>query len=236
MRNLRKMRFDLLTISPEYFSSVVADGIIKRGIRSGRIEVVIHDIRQYADDKHRTVDDTPYGGGPGMIMKPEPICKAVEDVEKLGSKRLVILFTPRGERLTQGLVKRFATSYDQIIMICGRYEGIDERVSKLVADMEVSIGDYVLSAGEPAAAVTLDAVSRLIKGVLGNADSKKDESFESGMLEYPQYTRPMVYKGLSVPAVLLTGNHNKIKEWRKKAAYTITKDRRPDLIDKKESL
>ena len=223
------MRFDILTIFPETFSSVLSVSILKRAIEAGEIEFVLHDIRQYADDAHRIVDDSPYGGGAGMLMKPDPIVKAFRGVDKVGKKQLRIFLTPQGEPLTQKVVRELA-SCDQITMLCGHYEGVDQRVRDMVIDREISVGDYVLTGGELPAMVVCDAVARLLKGVLGNSDSHKDDSFEKGRLEYPQYTRPEDFEGLKVPKILLTGHHKRIKEWRDDQSLKKTKTVRSDLL------
>lgn len=223
------IRFDILTIFPEAFSSFAATSILKRAVESGAVEIVLHDIRQYAEGRHRSVDDAPYGGGAGMVMKPGPIISAVEGVERVNGKTLTILLTPRGKTFDCALAKELST-YDQIIMVAGHYEGVDQRVSDAVIDMEISIGDYVLTGGELAAMVVSDAVARMIEGVLGNATSSRFESFENLRLEYPQYTRPANYRGMKVPEELLSGNHGKINEWRERESYLITKKMRPDLL------
>lgn len=226
---MKKIRFDILTIFPEMFASVAGASILKRAIQAGRAELILHDIRQYADDAHRSVDDVPYGGGAGMVMKGRPVIEAVRGVEKVGKRRLVVLLTPQGTPLTQKAARDLA-AYNQIVLVCGRYEGIDQRVRDTVIDREISVGDYVLTGGELPALVVCDVVARLVEGVLGNSASHRDESFENSRLEYPQYTRPADYKGMKVPEVLLTGHHKKIEEWREKEAYLKTKRVRPDLI------
>lgn len=222
------MRFDIVTIFPKMFVSPLGESIIKRATEKGLVEFHFHDIRKFAKDKHRSVDDAPYGGGAGMVMKPEPLVSAVESVPRVG-KSLRVLLTPQGEPLAQALAKELA-GYDQIILICGRYEGIDERARNLIADHEISIGDYVVSGGEIPAMVVIDAVTRLIPGVLGNEESTARESFESGLLEYPQYTRPEVFRGERVPEVLLCGHHAEIEKWRSEQSLERTKKRRPDLM------
>lgn len=208
------MRFDVLTIFPEAFTSYLNTSILKRAQAQKKIRVVLHDIRQQATDRHRTVDDRPYGGGVGMVMKVEPIVKTLAKVPKLKKKR-VLLFSAKGKRLTQADVRRWS-NYQQLVMVCPRYEGVDERVVDYV-DEEVSIGDYVLTGGELPALIVIDAVARLQKGVLGKDESSHDESHsQAGVLEYPQYTRPEVYKKKRVPKVLLSGDHAAIKVWRDK--------------------
>ena len=224
------MRFDVVTIFPKMFDSPLAESILKRARESGAIEVVSHDIREFTSDVHRSVDDTPYGGGAGMVMRPEPLVKCVESVPTTG-RRVRILMTPQGEPLTQEIVKELV-KYDQIVLICGRYEGIDERARNLIADREISIGDYVLAGGEIPAMVVVDAVTRLIPGVLGNENSVESESFEDCLLEYPHYTRPETFRGEKVPDVLLSGHHAQIDKWRRQQAILRTLERRPDMLEK----
>lgn len=226
------MRFDILTIFPDFFESPLKQSILGKAIEKGLIDVGIHNIRDFALDKHNTTDDSPYGGGDGMVMKAEPIVRAVEAVK--GSRKSevkVILATPQGRQLNQHIAAELAQS-SNLIIICGRYEGVDERVKELVVDMEVSIGDYVLSGGEIPALVIVDAVTRLIPGVLGSDMSAGDDSFSEGLLEYPQYTRPESFRGLTVPDILLSGNHQKIKNWRRRESIKRTLERRPDLLEK----
>lgn len=224
------MRFDIVTIFPGIFTSPLQETILARAQEKGVVRFHLHDIRDHTLDKHRTVDDTPYGGGAGMVMKPEPLAAAVEAVPREG-RSLRILLTPQGETFTQALARELA-GFDQLILTCGRYEGIDERARGIVAEREVSIGDYVLSGGEIGAMVVIDAVVRLLPGVLGNEASISEESFESGHLEYPQYTRPEEFRGQKVPAVLLTGHHAQITQWRRQQALLRTWKRRPDLFEK----
>ncbi|MBN1283305.1 MAG: tRNA (guanosine(37)-N1)-methyltransferase TrmD [Proteobacteria bacterium] len=226
------MRFDIVTIFPNMFDSVLGETIIRRAREKGLVEFFLHDIRDHAKDRHRSVDDTPYGGGAGMVMIAGPLVEAVEAVPREGRCSRILL-TPQGEPLTQPLAKELS-SLDQIVLTCGRYEGIDERARELVADREISVGDYVLSGGEIAAMVLVDAVVRLVPGVLGNEESPNDESFEAGLLEYPQYTRPETFRGETVPAVLLSGNHAEIRRWRRLEALRRTRERRPDLFEKIE--
>jgi len=226
------MRVDILTIFPEIFESgYLKAGILGKAIEKGLITVGIVNIREFADDPHHSTDDRPYGGGEGMVMKPEPIVKAVESLGKAEGNEARILLSPQGERFDQRLAWEFSR-YDRLILICGRYEGVDERVKELCVDREVSIGDYVLSGGEVAALVVIDAVARLIPGVLGNYDSVMEDSFKDGLLEYPHYTRPREFRGKTVPDVLLCGDHKKIRDWRRKEALRRTALRRPDLLDK----
>jgi tRNA (guanine37-N1)-methyltransferase len=217
------MRFDIITIFPKIFDSYFAESILKRAQKSGLIKIKAQDLRDYADGKHKKVDDTPYGGGAGMLMKVEPIFGALKDMKKAKKSR-VILFSAKGKRYTQKDAQRLA-KYEQLIMICGRYEGVDERVVKNLVDEEISIGDYVLTGGEIPAMIVVDSVTRLLPGVLGNAQSLEEESFsnfhnseleiKNSQLEYPQYTKPEEFNGWKVPKVLLSGNHQEIEKWRR---------------------
>ncbi len=232
------MRIDVLTIFPSMFEPVIGESIIKRAIGAGRVDIKIHDIRDFAADKHRKVDDRPYGGGAGMVMSVQPISSCLESVLK-GSKiqkssRHVVLLSAKGRRLAQADLKRLSR-YKQLVLVCGHYEGVDERVARYLADEEISIGDYVLTGGEIPAMVVIDSLVRLLPGVLGNALSSLDESFQAGLLEYPQYTRPAVFRGKKVPSVLLTGDHARIEGWRNKEAVRVTKKIRPDLLKKKNN-
>ncbi len=208
--------------------SPLQSALLKRAVESGHISVRVHDIRQFAEGPHRSVDDIPYGGGAGMVFKPEPLVAAVESIPRL-KKSVRILLSPRGVLLKQETLERLA-QVDQLILICGRYEGVDERVCQSVVDEEISIGDYVLAGGEVAAWVVMEGVTRLISGVLGNETSTTTESFERGLLEYPQYTRPRDFRGLLVPEVLLSGDHAAIDRWRRKEAVQTTWRRRPEMI------
>jgi len=225
------MRFDILTIFPEMFSAYLKEGIVGRAVQRGLVDVRLVQIRDYTDDPHRTTDDRPYGGGEGMVMKPEPIHRALNDVDRRKGSRRVILLSPRGRPFDQALAWQLSR-WEQLILVCGRYEGVDERIKQCDMDMELSIGDFILSGGELGALVIMDAVSRLIPGVLGGDKSNLEDSFENGLLEYPQYTRPRVFEGLEVPAVLLSGNHEKIRRWRRRESLRITLKRRPELLDK----
>ncbi len=225
------MRFDILTIFPEFFESPFSLGLFKKALEKGVVQLEPHDIRDYTEDRHRTVDDSPYGGGGGMLMKPGPIGRAVGDVKREGAKSLVILTTPAGEIFTDETARELS-GYDQLIIICGRYEGIDDRVREIHVDREISIGDFVLSGGEYAAAVIVDSVSRFIPGFLGNVSSPESDSFKDWLLEYPQYTRPEEYMGRKIPEVLLTGNHKEIDEWRRRESLKRTYLRRPELLDR----
>ncbi len=226
------MRIDIITIFPGMFSPVLDESIIKRAQEKKKVRIYIHDLRDFTGDKHRKVDDRPFGGGSGMVMGAEPIFKAVEKIKggagkKAGAK--VILLTPQGTTLNQPLAKKLARC-KHLILMCGHYEGIDERVRSGLVDEEISIGDYVLTGGELPAMVLVDAMVRLVPGVLGDKNSLNFESFEGNLLEYPQFTRPAVFRGMSVPAVLLSGDHKKIEVWRKQEALRRTRQQRPDLL------
>ena len=221
------MQVTVLTLFPEYFTSPLSTSLLGKAIETGKVEVRTTQIRDYALDKHHTVDDAPFGGGSGMVMKPEPCVAALEATGRPAGQ-VRISFTPRGERLTQRLVAELAQA-SELVMLCGRYEGIDERVAAYV-DREISVGDFVLSGGEPAAVILIEAVARLVPGVMGNAASAVDESFGEGLLEYPQYTRPAEFKGMPVPEVLLSGNHAAIRRWRRQQSLQVTRARRPDLL------
>lgn len=221
------MKIDVLTLFPGFFSGFLESSLLGKAIAKGLLEVDLHQIRDWATDKHKTVDDTPYGGGHGMVMKPEPLVAALEAVTKPGARR--ILLSARGPRLTQARVKELST-LPHLVLVCGRYEGVDERIADYI-DEEVTLGDYVLSGGEAGATVLIDAVSRLIPGVLGNAESLDTESFSEPLLEYPQYTRPEVFRGKGVPEILLSGNHAAVDQWRREQSIERTKRVRPDLIE-----
>ncbi|MBM3811135.1 MAG: tRNA (guanosine(37)-N1)-methyltransferase TrmD [Acidimicrobiia bacterium] len=230
------MTFHLVTIFPEFFSSILEHGVVGRAIKSGAIQVRIHNLRDWTQDRHKTVDDRPFGGGEGMLMKPEPVFEAVAAV--LGERRAaarVVLMSAQGKLFDQAAARRLSEC-EEVLLICGRYEGVDERVAEHLADEEISVGDYVLSGGELAAALVMDAVGRLVPGVVGNADSTVWESFrrdeETGrlLLDCPQFTRPAEYRGWKVPEVLLTGNHEQIRRWRLEAAREKTARNRPDLV------
>jgi tRNA (guanine37-N1)-methyltransferase len=230
------MKFDVVTIFPQMINTSLEVGVVGRAIKSGLLDVAVHDLRTYADDRHRSVDDTPYGGGPGMVMKPEPFVRAVEDVSsKRGSPGVVILPSPQGRSFTHSEALRLSRQA-HLLVLCGRYEGIDERVVDLVGGEELSIGDYVLSGGELAALVIVDAVSRLVPGVVGDEQSVNADSFSKGLLDHPHYTRPEVFHGKRVPDVLLSGHHAEVERWRHMAALTRTIERRPDLIGTTESI
>jgi tRNA (guanine37-N1)-methyltransferase len=227
------IRIDILTIFPDMFKPVLNESIIKRAQKKGRVHIFLHDLRDYSSDKHRKIDDRPFGGGPGMVFKPEPIFEAIGNIKskaKIKNPEIVLL-SPQGKMLDQKLAQKISR-YRHLILICGRYEGIDERVMQRLVDEEVSIGDYVLTGGELPAMVLIDSIVRLVPGVLGDEDSAKTDSFCEGLLEYPQYTRPASFKGLKVPKVLLSGDHKAIAKWRKEQAYKVTKKKRPDLLKK----
>jgi len=225
------MRFDILTVFPEMFTSYLERGVVGRALERGRMTVALSNIRDFADDPHRTTDDRPYGGGFGMVMKPEPIQRALAALAPGPENRRVILLSPQGRRFEQQKAWELAR-YEHLVLICGRYEGVDERVRVLYVDEELSIGDYVLSGGELAALVILDAVSRLLPGVLGGEKSNQEDTFEDGLLEYPHYTRPALFMDLAVPQVLLSGDHARIRAWRREESLKRTLDRRPDLLDR----
>ena len=230
------LRCDIITIFPEFFREAFDYGIIKRARAAGLVETKAHDLRKWTSDKHRVVDDRPFGGGEGMVLKAEPIFAAVRDLtgcerrEDYSPQTRVILLSPQGRVFTQALAVDLSRSVTQMVLICGRYEGVDERVGEALATDEISIGDYVLSGGEPAATVMIDAVVRLLPGAVGNENSTMNESFSEDLLDHPQYTRPTDVSGLSVPDVLLTGNHAEISRWRREAALKKTLRNRPDLL------
>ena len=224
------MKYDIVTIFPRFFDSVFSFGVIKRALDSRIININIHDLRNYTDDKHNSVDDTPYGGGGGMLMMPGPLSKAIEDIKQNDKKSLVVLTSPQGEILDDNLVNELK-DYEQVIILCGRYEGIDERIKELYVNSEISIGDYVISGGESAALVIIDSVSRNISGVLGNEKSAVNDSFKNGLLEYPHYTKPEVFNNIKAPSVLLSGNHKEIEKWRRTESIKKTFINRPELLD-----
>jgi tRNA (guanine37-N1)-methyltransferase len=222
------MQFHVLTIFPEIFASPLSSSLLKKAQDKGVVSCTIYNLRGYASGKHRSVDDTPYGGGQGMVMKPEPVVASLEEVCRSLSNPRRILLSPQGLSLTQAKVAELAQR-ETLVLLCGRYEGVDERIRAFV-DEEISIGDYILSGGEIAALVVIDAVARLIPGVVGRKESVEDESFSHGLLEYPQYTRPEEFRGLRVPDVLLSGNHAEILAWRRRQSLLRTRERRPDLL------
>lgn len=224
------MRIDIVTLFPSMFAGAFAESIIKRAIEQDLVAILIHDLRDYGLGQHRVVDDRPYGGGSGMVLRPEPLFEAVETIK--GQDRIpVILLSPQGRLFSQKVAWELAT-YEQIILICGHYEGVDERVREYLVTDELSIGDYVLTGGELAAMVVVDAVVRLLPGVLGSEESLREDSHIRGLLEYPHYTRPQVYRGWPVPQVLVSGNHREIAKWRREQSLLRTLDRRPELLEK----
>lgn len=225
------MRFDIITIFPEMFGNVFSVGVLKKALDRNLIEVRIHNLRDFTSDKHKQVDDRPFGGKPGMVLKPEPIFAAVEDIRE-DENTPVYLLSPQGRTLTSSLAEEL-TDYSQIVLICGRYEGVDERVIEYLVTDEISIGDYILTGGELAAVVLVDAVSRFIPDVVGKKESVESDSFFKGVLGFPQYTRPRNFRGMSVPEVLFSGDHKKIEAWRKKKSLEKTRLKRPDLLGKK---
>jgi tRNA (guanine37-N1)-methyltransferase len=254
------MKIDILTIFPDFFRGPFDYGIVRRAREAGLVEISIHDLRNFTKDKHRTVDDRPFGGGEGMVLKPEPIFECLQSMNGIppreqrlieGAKQSVILLSAQGKRLDQALAAELA-NLERVVLVCGRYEGVDERVNEYLADREVSIGDYVLSGGELGAAVIVDTVTRLIPGAVGNEASTRQESFtpgpadgdartttgpsstcaSGGLLDYPHYTRPADFRGMAVPEVLVNGNHEQIRQWRRRAALAKTSRNRPDLLDR----
>jgi tRNA (guanine37-N1)-methyltransferase len=223
------MRFDIITIFPEIFSGVFDFGIVRRAVEAGLIEIQVHDLRDYTYDRHRQVDDRPFGGGAGMVMKPEPLFRAVEAVTSGAPGVSVALLSPQGRLFNQAVAEEYSGKA-RFVLICGRYEGVDERIVEHLITDEVSIGDYVLSGGEIPAMVVVDAVTRLIPGALGCEQSVERESFAAGLLDYPQFTRPAEYRGMKAPEMLLSGNHAEIERWRRRKALEKTLRRRPDLI------
>src|SRR4026207_821574 len=230
------LRFDIITIFPEFFREAIDCGIVRRARKAGLGEIPAHDLRQWTTDKHHVVDDRPFGGGDGMVLKPEPIFAGVEALtgaarrEDLPPHTRVVLLSAQGEVFSQRLAQDFAQSDSRVVLLCGRYEGVDERVSEALVTDEISIGDYVLSGGEPAALGMIDAVVRLLPGALGSETSALFESFSDGLLDYPQYTRPPEFRDMKVPEVLLSGNHAEIARWREEAALEKTRRKRPDLL------
>ena len=225
------MKFDIVSIFPGMFEGPLGDSILKRAQEQGLLEIRSHDLRDYTLDKHKKVDDSPFGGGAGMIMNVEPIARAIEEVKKDRPKAHTILLSPGGSRFDQAKAQKLS-EHEEIILICGRYEGVDERVCQYYVDEEISIGDYVLSGGEVPAMVIIEAVSRLLPGVLGHENALAEESFNTSMLEYPQYTRPREFRGNSVPEILLSGHHENIRAWQREQALKKTARQRPDLLEK----
>jgi tRNA (guanine37-N1)-methyltransferase len=225
------MRYDILTLFPDLFPPFLQTGVLGRSIEKGLIDVRLINIRSFARGPHKITDDRPYGGGNGMIMKPGPIVRALESIDRVSERSQVILLTPQGRPFEQSVAWELSGA-DQIILVCGRYEGVDERIRSEQIHMEVSIGDYILSNGELGALVFIDAVSRLIPGVLGGEGSNRDDSFEDGLLEYPHYTRPRIFRDKEVPSVLLSGDHEKIRLWRRRESLKRTLQKRPELLKK----
>jgi tRNA (guanine37-N1)-methyltransferase len=239
-----RMQFDVFTILPEVFPTYLETSILKKARERGLIDVRVHNIRDYTHDRHHTTDDTPYGGGGGMVMKPEPVFEAIESVLALNSPHRsprpaadtrqgmpIILLTPQGRVFTQRMAEELV-GHERIALLCGRYEGIDERVREHLVSAEISVGDYVLTGGELPALIMIDALARLIPGVLGDPTGAEDDSHAMGLLEYPHYTKPAEFRGWKVPEILLSGDHGKIEKWRREQALTRTLDRRPDMIEK----
>jgi tRNA (guanine37-N1)-methyltransferase len=230
------MKIDVLTIFPEYFAAIFDFGIVRRAKLAKIVEIDVHDIREYAVDKHKMVDDRPFGGGDGMVLKPEPIFAAIEnligtsDRDAYPAGTRVVLLSPQGEPFKQADAKGLAAEAEHLILICGRYEGVDERVSDALVTDEISIGDYVMSGGEPAAAVVVDTLVRLLPGALGSETSTETESFSDGLLDWPHYTRPAEFRGMKVPDVLLNGHHAEIEKWRREKALEKTRKNRRDLL------
>ena len=230
------MKIDVLTIFPEFFGQVFDFGIIRRAKLAGIVEIIVHDIREFATDKHKMTDDRPFGGGDGMVMKAEPLFLAIEQLVGTSDRgdypvgTRVVMLSPQGRPLKQAVAKEFAYDAPHIVMICGRYEGVDERVNETLVTDEISIGDYVLSGGEPAAIVLTDAIVRLLPEALGSETSAENDSFSNGLLDCPHYTRPAEFRGMTVPEVLLNGNHAEIEKWRHKKALEKTRKNRPDLL------
>jgi tRNA (guanine37-N1)-methyltransferase len=236
-RKPKAMRVDVLTIFPEFFTQVFDFGIIRRAKLADLVEINVHDIREFAADKHKMVDDRPFGGGDGMVMKPEPIFAAIESLLGTANAReyppgtAVVLLSPQGTPLKQSVAKELADEIEHLVLICGRYEGVDERVNETLVTREISIGDYVLSGGEPAAVVLIDAIVRLLPDALGSDTSAENDSFSDGLLDCPHYTRPAEFRGMKVPEVLLNGNHAEIEKWRREKALEKTKLTRKDLLE-----
>src|SRR5215212_1353330 len=232
------LRFDIITISPEFFNEAIDCGILRRARNAGLVEVKAHDLRQWTTDKHHVVDDRPFGGGDGMILKPGPIFAGVEALtgasrrEDFPARTRVILLSAQGQVFSQALAQDLSQNASHVVLLCGRYKGVDERVADALVTDEISIGDYVLSGGEPAAMVVIDAAVRLLRGALGSETSAVFESFSEGLLDHPQYTRPPEFRGMKVPEVLLSGNHAEIERWRKQAAMEKTRRKRPDLLNR----
>ena len=234
------MKIDVLTIFPEFFREVFDFGIIRRAKLAKIVEIDIHDLREFSNDRHHRVDERPFGGGDGMVFKPEPIFNAIEKIlgtcerENYAPKTKVVLLTPQGKPLKQSAAKEFANEVENLVLICGRYEGVDERINEALVTDEISIGDYVLSGGEPAAIVLVDAIVRLLPNALGSETSAENDSFSNGLLDFPHYTQPRDFRGMQVPEVLLNGNHAEIEKWRKEKALEKTQKVRKDLLQSGE--
>jgi tRNA (guanine37-N1)-methyltransferase len=226
------MRIDVVSILPRLVEAALAEGVVGRAVGRGAIDVRVWDVRQFTDDRHRTVDDVPYGGGPGMVMKAEPLFRAVEAITaEYGRPDAVVLMTPQGRPLTHDAARTFSL-VERLALICGRYEGVDERVTEALVTDEISIGDYVLTGGELPALVVIDAVARLVPGVVGDPRSVEDDSFVRGLLDHPHYTRPAVFRGMAVPETLISGHHEEIERWRARERVRRTAERRPDLLER----
>jgi tRNA (guanine37-N1)-methyltransferase len=225
------LQIDVVTIFPRMIEAPLGDGIVARAVEAGLVRIGVHDLRAYTEDRHRTVDDASFGGGPGMVMKAEPFFRAVEAVMPEGGRagRAVVLLSPRGRRFDQAAAERYA-GLERLVLLCGRYEGVDERVPAGLATEEVSLGDFVLTGGEVAALAVVEATVRLLPGALGDEESARSDSFADGLLDFPHYTRPAVVRGLAVPDVLVSGDHGKVRRWRRKEALRATRERRPDLL------
>lgn len=224
------MRIDVVTIFPRMIEAPVSEGIVQRAREAGLVDLRVHDLRDHTDDRHRSVDDAPFGGGPGMVMKAEPFARALDAIGAARTEgTAVVLLSPRGRRFDQETARRFAR-LDRLVLLCGRYEGIDERVAELLASEELSLGDFVLTGGETAALAVVEATTRLLPGALGDGESAESDSFEGGLLDWPHYTRPASWRGHDAPAVLLSGDHAKVRRYRRKEALRATRERRPDLL------
>lgn len=221
------MRIDILTLFPKMFEGVLGESIIKRARNKGKVSIEVHNLRDWSKDKHKKVDDKPFGGGPGMVIKPQPLFDAIDDLKSPSSR--VVLLTPQGKTLDQSVARKLS-KFKHLILVCGHYEGIDERFRKKAVAEEISLGDFILTGGEIPAIALIDCIVRLIPGVVGDKSSLEFESFTSGLLEYPQYTRPAVYRGLKVPEILLSGDHKRIEQWRKAMSLKRTRRKRPDMF------
>lgn len=225
-------RFDILTIFPHFFDSYLSESLVEKALLRKLFDVQVHDLRSWSQDKHKIVDDLPYGGGPGMVFRPEPLSAAIQEIRKKYKKGKVIYLSCRGALFNQKKARSLQEECEELLLVCGRYEGIDQRVIESDIDEEISVGDYILAGGEVPALVIMDAIIRLIPGVIGKAESLKEESIEWGLLEYPHYTRPECFEGQKVPSVLLSGNHAEIRRWRLQKALELTLKRRPELLEK----